>query len=223
MLKDLAEVGQIVQNAAVFNPRNWEAPSMEAGSLLQAVERLFTLLEDRNIDYVLVGGVALLNYVEGRNTQDIDLIMAFSDLSRVPEIKIEHQDDPFFARGKFEGLQIDLLLAKNPVFRLVQQKYTVKQSFLKQNISIATVEGLLLLKLYALPSLYRQGDFIRVSVYENDIASLMYTYHPDMDAIIQTLGQFISSGDMSEIKEILAEIEEHIQRFQSGRNEKNKK
>lgn len=61
---------------------------MSAESLLQAVKRLFAIFDQRRIDYVLVGGVALLNYVECRNTQDIDLIMASSDLTTVPEIEI---------------------------------------------------------------------------------------------------------------------------------------
>ena len=219
MLKDLVEVGQIVQNAVLFNPRNWEKPRMEADSLLQAVSRLFALLDERQIDYVLVGGIALLNYVEGRNTQDIDLIMALSDLTRVPEIKMESQDNPYFARGMFEGLQIDILLTRNPLFQLVQQKYAVGHSFLEREISIATVEGLLLLKLYALPSLYRQGSFVRVSVYENDIASLMYTYRPDMEMVVKVLEEYVGEGDIGSIREIVVEIEGRIQRFKSGREE----
>ena len=39
-------------------------------SLFQAVDRLFGLLEHRKIAYVLVGGIALLQYVDGRNTED---------------------------------------------------------------------------------------------------------------------------------------------------------
>ena len=148
MLTDLVEIGQIVQNAVVFNPRNWEKMIMESASLLQAVNRLFALLDERGIDYVLVGGVALLNYVEGRNTQDIDLIMALPDLAKVPEIEIENQDNLYFARGVFDGLQIDILLTENPLFRLVSQKYTARKSFLEQEIPIAMVDGLLLLKLY---------------------------------------------------------------------------
>ena len=118
----------------VFNPRNWEKAVMESASLLQAVNHLFTLLDERGIEYVLVGGVALLNYVEGRNTQDIDLIMALPDLAKVPEIEVESQDNPYFARGEFDGLQIDILLRKNPLFQLVKQKYTEKLSFLEQEI-----------------------------------------------------------------------------------------
>ena len=216
MLKDLTEVGQIVQNAVVFNLRNWEMLAMENGSLLQVVGNLFALLESRNIDYVLVGGVALLNYVEGRNTQDIDLIMASSDLSNVPEIVIKQQKNPYFARGEFGGLQIDILLTTNPLFRLVQQNYAVKQSFWEREISIGTVEGLLLLKLYDLPSLYRQGDFVRVSMYENDIATLLYMYPIDMDKLLQILSRYVGEGDIVSIEEILDEIKHRIARFKSG-------
>ena len=34
------------------------------------------LLRERQNEYVLVGGIGLLQYVAGRNTEDIDLIMA---------------------------------------------------------------------------------------------------------------------------------------------------
>ena len=39
---------------------------MSDSALLDAVDRLFGLLEDRGIEYLLVGGIALLQYVEGR-------------------------------------------------------------------------------------------------------------------------------------------------------------
>ena len=66
-------------------------------------------LEERRTEYLLVGGIALLQYVEGRNTEDIDLIMALSSLERLPEVrKVGEERD--FARGDFEGLRIDLLL-----------------------------------------------------------------------------------------------------------------
>ena len=220
MLQDLSAVGQIVRNAVVFNPRNWERFPMDSDSLLQAVRRLFALLDEREIEYVLVGGVALLNYVEGRNTQDIDLIMALSDVIRIPEIRIEHQDNPYFARGEFEGLQIDLLLTENPLFRLVQEKYTVKQSFLEQEITLGTIEGLLLLKLYALPSLYRQGNFVRVSVYENDIASLLYAHEPDIETVMAILANYVGEGDIASVRDIVKEIKTRIKRFKESRGEK---
>jgi len=40
------------------------------------VKALFRLLSERRIRYLLVGGVALLRYVPGRNTEDVDLLLA---------------------------------------------------------------------------------------------------------------------------------------------------
>ena len=40
------------------------------------VVELFTLLWERQTPYLLVGGIAMLRYVEGRNTADIDLLMS---------------------------------------------------------------------------------------------------------------------------------------------------
>src|SRR5215813_13408146 len=81
-------IGHIVRNGVVFNFRNWRGNKVSADNLLESVARLFALLKERQIDYALVGGVALLQYVEGRNTEDIDLIMAVSSLDSLPEIQI---------------------------------------------------------------------------------------------------------------------------------------
>jgi hypothetical protein len=75
------------------------------------------------------------------------------------------------------------------------------------------VEGLLLLKLYALPSLYRQGDFARVSLYENDIAVLVQAYSPDLPSLLQTLSEHLSASDLAELRSIVADIQERIARF----------
>jgi len=218
MLRSAVDIGNIIQNAVVFNPRNWRDPSMNADALLQNVQRLFALLEERQIDYVLVGGIALLNYVKGRNTEDIDLSVALPALDKLPEIERRSQD-LYFIRGEFQGLKIDALLTENPLFDAVQRRYATTLTFLDREIPIATPEGLLLLKLYALPSLYRQGDFVRVGIYENDIAALMYAYHPDMEALLGVLASYLNASDLASVREIVAEIEQRIQRFQAGRGD----
>ena len=43
---------------------------------------LIFLLDERQIEHLLVGGIALLQYVRGRNTEVIELIIAFSDLKK---------------------------------------------------------------------------------------------------------------------------------------------
>ena len=189
---------------------------MNANSLLTQVEQLFNLLDSRKVDYVLVGGIALLTYVEGRNTQDIDLIMALPSLEKVPEVKIESQD-MYFARGKFGELQIDILLTENPLFAAVEKNYTTTRQFMDRSIRCATVEGLLLLKLFALPSLYRQGSFERVGIYENDVAALMYAFKPDMESLLTELSKHFNETDMAEARKIVADVEARIQRFRKAK------
>ena len=188
---------------------------MNADSLLAQVQQLFNLLDERKTDYVLVGGIALLTYVEGRNTHDIDLIMALPSLAKIPEIKISHQD-MYFARGLFGELQIDILLTKNPLFDKVAREYSTVKKFLDRDVRCATVEGLILLKLFALPSLYRQESFERVGIYENDLASLLYAFNPNMEPLLEELRHYLNDTHMAEAKQIVEDIEARIQKFRKA-------
>lgn len=206
------DVGKVIRNAAVFNFKNWRGGVMQADSLPQTVRDLFQLLHERKTDFLLVGGIALLQYIEGRNTEDIDLIMALSALKKLPEIRVEKMDE-YFAQGRFHELRIDILLTRNPLFNHVRQHCAAIQHFVERDLPCATVEGLLLLKLYALPSLYRQGDFTRVGLYENDIATLMHAHQPRLDPLFKELANHMSKTDLDAVKEIVAEIQQRLQRF----------
>ncbi len=214
-IKPKVHIGKVIQNALVFNFRNLGESTMNYDTLLESVAQLFTLLNEREIDYLLVGGIALLQYIEGRNTEDIDLIMALSSLKKLPEIEITSQDTNF-ARGQFDELQIDILLTRNRLFEKVRQQFATTQHFVEQKIPCATVEGLLLLKLYALPSLYRQGNFARVGIYENDIATLLYSYRPEVEPLLQEATHHLSETDIIAMREIVSEIEQRIDRFGKG-------
>jgi predicted nucleotidyltransferase len=213
-IQSSVQIGNVIRNAVVFNIKNWLGGSMNSDSLIQSVQDLFSVLEQRKIDYVLVGGIALLHYVEGRNTQDLDLLMSLSSVEKLPELNISSQD-MYFVRANYGELEIDILLTKNPLFKKVHSKYSKEQRFLDRNIPIATVDGLLLLKLYALPSLYRQGNFARVGIYENDIATLLHDYEPDVNTLLSELSNFLSESDLAEIKNILADIQKRIKRFKN--------
>jgi len=215
----IIHIGSIIQNAVVFNLINWDGDIMNANSLLQNVADLFAILRERKIEYVLVGGVALLQYIEGRNTEDIDIIMALPLLKKLPEVEILSQDVNF-ARGKFNELQIDILLTSNPLFEKVRKNYTTTLRFVEQDIPCATVEGLLLLKLYSLPSLYRQGNFARVGIYENDIATLMYDYNPQMGPLFKELFSYLSDMDIAAVREVVTDIQQRIVRFEKKSDEK---
>ncbi|WKZ42487.1 MAG: hypothetical protein QY302_10320 [Anaerolineales bacterium] len=212
MLQSSEQIGQVIRNAVAFNIKNWLGDTMNSDSLIQSVQGFFTLLEERKIEYALVGGIAILHYVEGRNTQDLDLLMALSSLEKLPELVISEQDENF-VRAKYGELQIDVLLTQNPLFKKVQSDYSTAQNFLDRDIPLATVEGLLLLKLYALPSLYRQGNFARVGIYENDIATLLHYYKADTSSLLSELSKFMNATDLAEIQKILAEIQVRIERF----------
>ena len=186
---------------------------MSSDFLIETVARFFSLLRDRQIEYVLVGGIALLQYVEGRNTEDIDLIMAVSALEQLPELQVESRDVDF-ARATFNELKVDVLLTGNPLFDEVRRRYTTVQRFVEQDIPCATVEGLILLKLYALPSLYRQGNFTRVGLYENDVATLLHAHHPSVEPLLNELSHYLSESDMAQVKQIATEIQQRISRFE---------
>lgn len=215
VIHSIPEIGNVLRNAVLFNFKNPPEAIMNADSLLAQVERLFRLLDERKTDYVLVGGIALLTYVEGRNTQDIDLIMASPALAKLPEIKISSQD-MYFARGQFGELQIDVLLTQNPVFDRVAKKYSTLKKFLDREIRCATVEGLILLKLFELPSLYRQGSFERVGIYENDLSVLIYNFHPDMEPLLKELNGYMNDTDMAEARQIIKDIEARIWKFRKA-------
>ena len=210
-------IGNIIRNAQVFDFKRHqnfmpENESQQMDGLQQTVAGLFTLLEARRIHYVLVGGVAILQYVEGRNTQVIDLILALEDLDSLPEIKIQSSDADF-ARGDFQGLQVDLLFSRNRLFQKVQRQFATRRLFQEREIPCATVEGLLLLKLYALPALYRMGNFARVGLYENDIAVLMHDYQTDLTPLWKELACHLNQEDLKATQEIVFEIQARIARF----------
>ena len=213
-IQSSTQIGDVIRNAVVFNIKNWLGGMMNSDSLIQSVQDFFTLLEQRKIDYVLVGGIAILHYIEGRNTQDLDVLMAVSSLEKLPELKVSSQD-MYFVRASYNELQIDILLTQNPLFKKVHSQYSKVEKFLDRNIPLATVEGLLLLKLYALPSLYRQGNFARVGIYENDIATLLHDYQPDMTALLNELSNYVNENDFEEIKGVVSDIQKRIQRFKN--------
>lgn len=206
-------IGEIVRNGVVFDMKNWDGDIANGDSLPQIVDRLFDLLEQRQISYLLVGGVALLSYVDGRNTQDVDFILARQSLRDLPEL-IVAEEDKNFARAAFEQLQIDLLLTQNPLFKLVLENYSTERQFGDRTIHCVTVEGLALLKLYALPSLYRQGQFDKVSIYESDITLLMLRYPIDIKALGSILKRYILATDVAELEQIIDDIQTRMARFQ---------
>src|SRR5438270_271161 len=121
----LQRVGQVLLDAWQVGPHQWkdtplqlrEGPLEKPPAPIPAdALALFRLLHERRIDYLLVGGVAMLTYVRGRNTQDVDLLMSVEAMNQVPELEIKDRND-WFVRAQFRTVRVDLLLTTNPLFR----------------------------------------------------------------------------------------------------------
>jgi hypothetical protein len=204
----------VLCHAKVFNPRKWNivVSQSDFNELLRTVDRLFEELDSSGFPYLLVDGIAMLTYVEGRNTEDIDLIIRRPDLSNLEQMVIieENRD---FVRADYQGLQVDLLLTQNALFEQVQQNYRTQIQWGNRHIPCATPQGLVILKFYALPSLYRQGKFDRAALYETDILQLAYNYNIALESAIAVVDPHLIASDRSEIREIARDIEQRRQRM----------
>jgi hypothetical protein len=191
-------IDEIVQQAHDCDPKR---PMVT--DLRPAIEALFDELEAKKVEYLLVGGIALLSYVEGRNTQDIDLIVGSADIGRIDwNAKVQDRD---FAHASYRGVRVDLLLRDNPVFDDVAARERAKTTFHRHTIPVVTREGLLLLKLYALPDLYRHGQLGRAALYEADIRMLHQGAAVDDDALLGRLAPHLAGNDIAELARILRE------------------
>ena len=212
----LRRVAQVLLDAWEADPRRWmNSPAELREGPAQSTEMpvpqdaldLFRLLAERHVEYLLVGGMAMLTYVKGRNTKDVDLLMSLESSHQIPELEIRERQD-FFARAQFRSLQVDLLFTFNPLFKTVADKFATVHSFAELNVPAATVEGLIVLKLYALPSLYRQFQMDRAALYESDITMLMANHSPVLEPLIALATCDMEPGDKDELKKIISECSE---------------
>jgi hypothetical protein len=213
MSDHLVDIGEVIVHGVLFDPKNTEAwRNMDVvQNIYRAVPQLFDLLDERGVKYVLVGGIAMLVYIEGRNTQYIDLIIDSDDLAKLPEIRIDDRNKDF-ARGWLGELRVDFLFTSGKLFEKIRREFTTKKKFADRNVTCATVEGLLLMKLFALPDKYRRAHFDRVELYESDVRTLLRSFRPNMPPLLDELAKFMLPSDIDEIRKIVADIEDRIAR-----------
>jgi len=185
---------------------------MNPASIPKDTEKFLDALEAAKVPYLLVGGIALLQYIETRNTQDIDFILALDDAKTIPGLEIRDTNN-FFAQAFFGQLQVDLLRPQNPLFKEVLENESSISEFEGRSLSTSTPKGLIILKLYALPSLYRQGDITRASIYESDITALLNKFPIPSPEIISALSGHLIETDLKEVAKILDEISAKLSRF----------
>lgn len=143
----------------------------------------------------------MLRYVDGRNTDDIDLVLSAESLARVPEIAIA-DTNANFAAGTFRSLRVDVRFASNPFFRRVMDSRMVMHPFAEMEVPCATVEGLVKLKLYALPALYEQRRLQHAALYEADITMLAQAHGVKLGPVLERLQGDVGAGQFEELRKI---------------------
>jgi len=220
----LRRVAQVLLEAWEAGAHQWTESPLQlregatpkpAAPMPQDAMDLFRLLAEQRTAYLLAGGLAMLTYVNGRNTKDVDLLMSVEASREIPELEIRDRQD-FFWRARFRSVQVDLLFTSNPVFKMVAEKFATKHRFAELEIPTVTVEGLMVLKLYALPSLYRQFDWDRIYLYESDIKLLLARYKPQMEPLFKLLEPHLSPTDMTELRKIVSLEQERTTKAEGG-------
>ena len=211
---DVAEVIQDARRGNLELALREERCSYDA--IASATNRLFDMLEERRISYALVGGLAVIHYVAGRSTGDVDIVMAVKDFNRLPELRpfVENTD---FVRTELLGTTIDVLFTRNKFFDLVLREHGALISLAGRDVPSVTPTGLILMKLYALPSLYRQGRLDRIGVYENDILQLVALVRPQAEQLLKVLSPYMLATDIGALRDILGEIEARVARADASR------
>jgi hypothetical protein len=159
-----------------------------------------------------VGGIALLQHVSGRNTEDIDIILSAAELAGLPELEVQERDE-VFAFCRYGELRVDVLFTAHRLFQQVLERFSMPMDYHTGRDATATIEGLILLKLFALPSLSRQFDFDRVAIFEADVTQLLSrTQKPD-DFFLTLLNPHLPASDQAEIAGVLKDIRARISRM----------
>jgi hypothetical protein len=54
-----------------------------------------------------------------------------------------------------------------------------------------------------------------VGIYENDVATLLHYYQPDVTSLLNELSGYMNKNDFSEIKGVVSDIQNRIKRFKN--------
>ena len=203
--RGMVNIAEVLYEAIAFNPKNWNRDSM-AKEIAAASDRLFDELEREKIPFTLVGGLAMLSHVAGRNTFDLDLIVSLKEIRRLGAIEIREVNE-WFAMTSYSGLRVDVLRPECPVFDLVHRRFSEPRDFAGRTVLTATKEGLILLKLFALPTLYRTFQMEKVGIYETDIGSLIKAGCRNNKELLKLLKPHLEEGEFSELRQVLTVLE----------------
>src|SRR5688572_9101904 len=88
--ESVLDPGRIIYLAHAANPANWMTPM--SADYPGLVHEFLEMMRDRQIPFVIVGGIALLQYVRGRNTEDLDILISGQRLAALGELSVTERN-----------------------------------------------------------------------------------------------------------------------------------
>lgn len=197
---------QSIYDANAFNIQNWKNGfPIDYDMLPELVIKFLNLLEEKQVDFCIVGGIAYLAYIQDRNTKDLDILLSVKELEKILDYVEVTNKDVNFTNAVFEGMRIDFLKTSNSLFEYVKNHETTKYDFTEGLYPIATVNGLILMRFDAIVDLYQKGKFEKIPRYELDLNYLTKYFEIDWENIWKVSRQFFTDGQIGEFKKMVAE------------------
>lgn len=197
---------QSIYDANAFNIRNWKNGfEVDYDMLPELVIKFLKLLEESEIDFCIVGGIAYLAYIQDRNTKDLDVLISVAELEKIiNRVEIISKDENF-TNATFEGMRVDFLKTTNALFDYVKKHETTGYKFAEGEYPIATLNGLVLMRFDAIVDLYQKGNFNKIIFYERDLQILTLNYEIDWERVWKISQKFFTDGQIGEFKKMVAE------------------
>lgn len=197
---------QSIYDANAFNIQNWKNGfPIDYKMLPVLVIKFLNLLEEKQVDFCIVGGIAYLAYIQDRNTKDLDILLSVKELEKIIDYVEVASEDENFTNAVFEGMRIDFLKTSNSLFEYVKNHETTKYNFTEGLYPIATVNGLILMRFDAIVDLYQKGRFEKIPRYELDLNYLTKYYEIDWEHIWKVFRKFFTDGQIGEFQKMVAE------------------
>lgn len=197
---------QSIYDANAFNIQNWKNGfPIDYDMLPELVIKFLNLLEEKQVDFAIVGGIAYLAYIQDRNTKDLDILISVKELDKIIDYVEVTNKDVNFTNALFEGMRVDFLKTSNSIFEYVKKHETTEYNFEEGLFPVATINGLILMRFDAIIDLYQKGNFNKIIFYERDLQVLTLNYEIDWDHIWKISKKFFTNGQIAEFQKMVAE------------------
>ena len=197
---------QSIYDANAFNIQNWKNGfPVDYDMLPELVIKFLNLLEEKEVDFAIVGGIAYLAYIQDRNTKDLDILLSVKELEKIIDDVDVVNKDANFTNAVFEGLKIDFLKTSNSLFEYVKKYETTEYDFEEGLYPIANLNRLILMRFDAIIDLYQKGNFNKIIRYESDLQFLTINFEIDWEHIWKVCEKFFTEGQISEFQKMVTE------------------